>query len=305
MPPMNCERAVFGLMIAPGREHAEQARDADLAGVGVDAHLGELRAEARGARASSAALIVLARCRTRRPRSLAARSSSALAGACTTAVPQDAVPIEPPATGAREVASRRSRRAPRSTVDAERVGGDLGEHGARAGADVGGGDLDGVTAVGARRARSPARASGRPGRSTRRRRCRSASAPSRRAPARVAVRPAEALGALAQAGDEVARAERDAASRGRRRARCGSAARSGRGRRRSRARRSPTRARTCPGTRRARASTTASGTSRRDEPVAWCGGSGAAYIMRVGVRGLLGELARASRSARTPRGRSR
>ena len=45
MPPMNCERAVFGLMIAAGGEDAEQARDADLAGVGVDAHLGELRAE--------------------------------------------------------------------------------------------------------------------------------------------------------------------------------------------------------------------------------------------------------------------
>ena len=45
MPPMNCERAVFGLMIAADAEDAEHARDADLAAVDVDAHLDELGAE--------------------------------------------------------------------------------------------------------------------------------------------------------------------------------------------------------------------------------------------------------------------
>ena len=53
MPPMNCERAVFGLMIAADREHAEHARDAHLAAVGVDPHLDELGAERVAARARS------------------------------------------------------------------------------------------------------------------------------------------------------------------------------------------------------------------------------------------------------------
>ena len=52
MPPISCERAVFGLRILPHGEHAEHARHADLAGVRVDAHLGELRAVARAATAA-------------------------------------------------------------------------------------------------------------------------------------------------------------------------------------------------------------------------------------------------------------
>ena len=124
-----------------------------------------------------------------------------------------------------------------------------------------------------------------------------------RAGRRVAVRPAEALGALAQAGDEVAAAERHAglgvdlglvahAQLDRVDA---AAAR--------RARPSPTPARTCPGTRPARASRTAS--ARRAGASRW---RGAAVGRRVhharGQRGLLGELRDASRSARRPRGRS-
>ena len=45
MPPMNCERAVLGLMMRPAANTPSSRRHADLAGVGVDAHLGELGAE--------------------------------------------------------------------------------------------------------------------------------------------------------------------------------------------------------------------------------------------------------------------
>ena len=84
---------------------------------------------------------------------------------------------------------------------------------------------------------------------------------------RVAVGPAEALGALAQAGDEVPGREAVAGLRIDLRLVADPQLDRVDAGTRSRARPSPTRARTCPGTRRARASTTASGTSRRDEAV--------------------------------------
>ena len=81
---------------------------------------------------------------------------------------------------------------------------------------------------------APARPSPGPGRSRRPRRSRSASGPSRRAPGRrIAARPAEPRGALAQAGHQVAAGERPAGLRVRRRARSGSAVPPGRCRRRS------------------------------------------------------------------------
>ena len=45
MPPMNCDRAVRGLIDPADREHAEQPRHPDLPGVDVDPRLDELRAE--------------------------------------------------------------------------------------------------------------------------------------------------------------------------------------------------------------------------------------------------------------------
>ena len=98
MPPMNWERAVLGLMIRPTAKTPSIRVTRELAGVGVDAHLGELRAERVAAscsrRASKSSAVVVAAGLV-----AAARSSSAPAG-LTTAVPHEAVPIEPPATGA-------------------------------------------------------------------------------------------------------------------------------------------------------------------------------------------------------------
>ena len=45
MPPMNCERASTRVDDPAHREDAEHPRHPDLAGVGVDVDLGELRAE--------------------------------------------------------------------------------------------------------------------------------------------------------------------------------------------------------------------------------------------------------------------
>ena len=113
--------------------------------------------------------------------------------------------------------------------------------------------------------------------------------------------PAEPLGALAQAARPGWRLDHGLArSPGRRRARCGCAARSGRCRRPRPARPSRPRGRTCPGTRRARASTSGTGTSSGASR--WVVRRfGAAYIIRVGHGGLLGELLDPRRSARPRR----
>ena len=78
-----------------GREHAEHTRHADLAGERVDAHLGELRAEPMTGEGSVGLDVLGGVCLASRPSP--ARSS---AHALTTAEPQEAVPIDPPATGA-------------------------------------------------------------------------------------------------------------------------------------------------------------------------------------------------------------
>ena len=109
MPPMNCERAVRRVDDAPGGEHAEHARDADLAGVGVDAHLGELRAEgvAREARAS-APVTSVGRCR----RGHLAAAAELLAQRAAGRDDADA-----PRGGARSSRRRRGARGQRAVAD--------------------------------------------------------------------------------------------------------------------------------------------------------------------------------------------
>ena len=122
---------------AADREHAEHAREPDLAAVGVDADLDELGAEgvarelglrldlvagvdghlALALRRAAPRRPARRRCPTRRCPSSRRRRGVAEVGVAD---------LEPHVLG----------------VDAERVGGDLGQDGARAGADVGGGDLD-------------------------------------------------------------------------------------------------------------------------------------------------------------------
>ena len=92
--------------------------------------------------------------------------------------------------------------------------------------------------------------------------------------------PAEAPRALAQARDQAAAAERVPGLGIERRARCGCGTRPDRARTRSPSRPSPTRARTSPGTRRARASIDGVGTSSRASRCV-VRRLGAAYIMRV------------------------
>ena len=46
MPPIICERAVFGIEDAAGREHAEHASNTHLAGVPMHRRFREMRAEA-------------------------------------------------------------------------------------------------------------------------------------------------------------------------------------------------------------------------------------------------------------------
>ena len=277
IPPMNCERAVLGLMMRPHREHAE--RRAGRAPRRCRRRRAPRRTarRRRAGRTAPSAPDAPPPCRRAPPLSPPERR---LAQASTIADPHDAVPIEPPASIACGSALSPISTRTWSSGTLERVGGDLGQHRPGAGADVGGGDADHVRAVArgrrVRRCEPPAPGGvGRGGDAGP-----DQPAAVRRAAARVAVGPAEPLGALAQAGDEVAASRTGGRSRGRRRARCGCAARSDRGRTRSRARPSPTRARTCPGTRPARASTTAS--ARRARTSRWVVRRlGAAYIIRV------------------------
>ena len=306
MPPMNCERAVLGLMIRPAA-NTPSRRGTRTSPVSASTRdLGELRAEGVPRVARACAVDVLgrvARSTLPSPPRRAARAQRLV----RRAEPHDAMPIEPPATP-----PRGSALSPISTRDPlggtlERVGGDLGQHRPRAGADVGRRRSRTVKrAVRVGRARWPARGARvrRIGR-RRRRRCRSASCRRGARRPRVAARPAEALGALAQARDEVAELERLAALRVDARARCGCAARPGRARRRrasssmrglerEHARR----------TRRARASTTASGTSSATSRcVVRAVGRGVHHARRR--RRLLGELRDGRASARRRRARSR
>ena len=200
MPPRNCERAVFGLMIRPHGEDAEHARDADLAGVGVDAHLDELRAEARASRAA------------RRPRRRRAVSTCASVFAARVSVAARLDDRRAPGRRAHRAAgehrlagsalspiSTRTRSSGTSSASAAICVSTVRAPVPMSAAAMRTMNVPSASARAVRRAT----ARGAPGRSRRRRRCRRASGPSRRARAR-ALRPAEPLGALAQAGDEVA-----------------------------------------------------------------------------------------------------
>ena len=218
MPPMNCERAVFGLMTRPDREHAEHARDADLAAVGVDPHLDELRAERVAGELvlgldlvagvdRDLALALLEQGLARAHDGGAPRGGAHRAAGDGRDAEVGVADLEPHVLG----------------VDAERVGGDLGEHGAGAGADVGGGDLDRVAVGVEARGRLGGRAVGGVGRGG----DAGADQPAavgraaRDRPSRSARRP--------RAGRRRGCARRTGCpSRGRGRARCGCAARSGR-----------------------------------------------------------------------------
>ena len=119
MPPMNWERASRRVDDPAGGEHPEQPRHPHLAGARVDAHLGELGAErVPGERRRPAGHVlgsVSARAR-RRP-----SFSSVLAAPSPTAEPHEAVPIEPPASGAAGRALSPSSTRTRSGGHAQRV----------------------------------------------------------------------------------------------------------------------------------------------------------------------------------------
>ena len=254
MPPMNWRARGLRVDDAADGEHAEHAVEADLAAVGVDADLDELRAE-RVARELGLRLDLVAgvdgdlALALRQQRLAGAHDGGAPRGGAHRAA-GDARPGRSRSRRSRAARARGRRRGRRRRSGSARCGRRCRCRWRRSRP---------CSRRRARSARSPWRASGRRGRSRRRRRCRSASG--RRRGRLVALRPAEALGALAQAGDEVARGERDALLgvevglvADPQLDRVDAAAR-------SRARPSRTRARTCPGTRRARASTTAVGTS--------------------------------------------
>ena len=312
MPPISCERAVCGLTIRPGGEHAEQPRHPHLAGVGVHPHLGELRAEGVHRVAARRARLAPASPRRREP---VGRHAAAVlvelvaqlaARPATIAEPHDAVPSR--AAGDRRAAAARCRRS-RSVDASDRRRRARRRRSARARS---------TRRCRCRRRRSR-RCSGRrrrrgrgavdgagagPGRSTRRRRCRPASGPRARTRARVAAGPAEPLGALAQALDEVAAGERQAGLRVDARARCGSAARPGRCR-------SATASSSIAALEREHARAPRPGARMHVgdghvERASRCvvRRFGAAYIIAGGDRGLLGELLDRARSARRRRGRS-
>ena len=273
MPPMNCERAVVGLMIRPAA-NTPSSRGTRTSPVSASTRTSANWAPKAWRASRSVGLDRPRPCRRR------LEPSGGTSPPWRRAPRQRlAGPRRPPSPTTRCPSSRRRRGAggsalspistrTRSGVDAERVGGDLGEHGARAGADVGGADRARRSAPSgsARGGRLARPAVGRVGRG-RRRRCRPASGRRGGRPARVAAGPAEALGALAQARDEVARAERQAALGIDVRLVADAQLDRVDAARRSPARPSPTPARTCPGTRRARASTTAS--ARRAATSRW------------------------------------
>ena len=209
MPPMSCERAVSGLTMRPA------ANTPSIRGTRTSPVSASTRTSANWAPKAWRAQLLAARpcrrpCRRdleprRRRPSRSARRSAARAQALTTAQPHEAVPIEPPASAAPGSRCRRSRPARCSSGDPERVGGDLGEHGPGAGADVGRGDPYREARRRPRRVRGRRRpAAGRVGR-RRRRRCRPASGRRGATPGagRGRSQP-KRCGALAQAGDEVA-----------------------------------------------------------------------------------------------------
>ena len=187
MPPMNCERAVFGLMTRPTPKtpSSRGRRTSPLSTSTRD--LDELGAEGVARRARASAL-PRRRCRAVGPRPRPA--PAAPAQAFTTAEPHDAVPIEPPAIAAwpKSLSPISIRTCSGSTPSASAA--IWVEHRARAGADVRGGDPDRERRRRRRSARSPARASGRPGRSTDATPVPTSQRPSRRAPG-VGSRPAQ------------------------------------------------------------------------------------------------------------------
>ncbi len=143
MPPMNCERAVFGIDDAADREHAEHAIQADLAAVGVDPHLDELGAE----RVAGELCLRLDLVAGVHGDLALALLQEGLAGADDGGAPRRGAHRAAGHGGDAEVGIA-DLEVDVLRVDAQRVGGDLREDGPGAGADVGGGDLDVVAAVG-------------------------------------------------------------------------------------------------------------------------------------------------------------
>ena len=147
-PPRNCERAVTGLIDPADRVDAEQPGHPDLAGEPVDPGLGEAARRTSAARARDAAGSLAAEAVVSTPGSgcvavvgagtaARRRRSRRPTSWCRTSRPRP----RPAAAGSRRSRARRRRGRP------QRVRGDLGEHGARAGADVDGADRDGVPAA--------------------------------------------------------------------------------------------------------------------------------------------------------------
>ena len=143
MPPMNWERAVFGLMTRP-TANTPSTRLRRTSPLSASTRT-STNCAPNAWRESSACALISSPVWTETSPSPCASSASQ---ARTTAVPHEAVPIEPPAIAALAEVGVADLEPQVLGVDAERVGGDLGQHRAGAGADVGGGDLDRVAAVG-------------------------------------------------------------------------------------------------------------------------------------------------------------
>ena len=289
MPPRNCERAVRGLMIRPTANTPSMPRDADLAGVRRRPAPRRTARRRRGGRTARA------------PRGTSALSAKASLPALARAASRSA---QADGRAPRGGAHRAARHGPRAR---QRAVADLHAAPARRRRSSASAAICVSTvrapvpmsaapistrklAVAAARSPSPWPGSGRPGRSRRPRPCRPASG-RRGARPGVGSRPSQPkrCGALAQAGDEVARAERVAA-RGIdlglvAHAQLDRVERQRDGQLVDRA----TPARTCPGTRRARGTTTASARRAR-EPVRRVAVGRGVHRAR-GQRGLLGELA--------------
>ena len=300
IPPMNCERAVLGLRMRPAANTPVSlgTRTSPVsASTRTSANWAPKAWRASGGRRSSSACR-----RSTSPGGLAAVAASPQRRAgLVTAQPQDAVPIDPPATVAGGASCRRSRPRTRSGGTSERVRGDLRQHRARAGADVGGGDAHGERCRRPRPGRSPSTACGGPGRSTRDAQCRSASRPSRRAAGRGSRRGQPNRSAPSRRHSTRCREENGLPLSGsisgslRIRSSIGSMSR------RWRARRPRTPGRTSRGTRRAPASRRRRDVER-DHPV---GRAAAATRTSSGYDGrLLRELLRPATSARRRRARS-
>ena len=303
MPPMNCERAVLRVDDRGRRRTRRAAANADLAACRCRHGPRRTARRTRGARAGSGALIVVGGVgptpRSRR------RGDQRLAAPRTTAEPQEAVPMEPPATAPRRRRCRRSRarRARASTPSASAA---IWVSTVRAPVPMSAAAISTVNVPSAlERAPWPWTARGRRGRSRRRRRCRSASA-RRGARPGVGSRSAQPkrCGALAQAGDEVAELNGMPALGVGLGLVADRAARSGRARRRRPARPWPTPARTCPGHSPGARIHDGVGTSSATSRWARAAVGRRVHHARRG-RGLLGELAHGRGLLEAPRGRSR